>query len=257
MSDGSFVLSARETAWLIGRKELSPVEVVRRALDEAEATQATLNACTVLRREEALNEARAAEAGVMRGDALGALHGLPFAVKDLISVEGLPYAFGSRAMADNIGKVDAPSVERARAAGGDPDWQDDDERIRMQASRRQPADGRDAQPNRPQADPGGFERRLRRLGRRRDYPVRARRRRWRIDPHPRRLHGNVRVQGEFRPRAGLAGLGDADACARLPTCSQCPRRRAAPAGRCRLRPARPRGHRGACSRFPCRLRRAG
>ena len=111
------MLSARETARLIGRKELSPVEVVRRALDEAEATQATLNAFTVLRRDEALSEARAAEAAVMRGDELGALHGLPFSVKDLISVEGLPYAFGSRAMADNIGKVDAPSVERARAAG--------------------------------------------------------------------------------------------------------------------------------------------
>jgi aspartyl-tRNA(Asn)/glutamyl-tRNA(Gln) amidotransferase subunit A len=117
MGDGSSALTARETAWLISRKELSPVEVVRRALDEAEATQATLNAFTVLRRDEALNEARAAEAAVMRGDALGALHGLPFSAKDLISVEGLPYAFGSRAMADNIGKVDAPSVERARAAG--------------------------------------------------------------------------------------------------------------------------------------------
>ena len=118
MGDGSSALSARETAGLIGRKELSPVEVVRRALDEAEATQATLNAFTILRRDEALNEAHAAEAAVMRGDALGALHGLPFSVKDLISVEGLPYAFGSRAMADNMGRVDAPSVERARAAGG-------------------------------------------------------------------------------------------------------------------------------------------
>ena len=110
-------MTARETAGLIARKELSPVEVVRRALDQAEATQATLNAFTVLRRDAALNEARAAEAAVMRGEALRALHGLPFSVKDLISVEGLPYALGSRAMADNIGKVDAPSVERARAAG--------------------------------------------------------------------------------------------------------------------------------------------
>ena len=120
MGDSSTALTARETARLIGRKELSPVEVVRRALDEAEATQATLNAFTILRRDQALNEAHAAEAAVMRGDALGALHGLPFSAKDLISVEGLPYASGSRAMADNMGKVDAPSVERARAAGASP-----------------------------------------------------------------------------------------------------------------------------------------
>jgi aspartyl-tRNA(Asn)/glutamyl-tRNA(Gln) amidotransferase subunit A len=78
VGDGSFVLSAREIARFIGRKELSPVEVVRRALDEAEAMQATLNAFTVLRRDKALNEARAAEVAVMRGDTLGALHGLPF-----------------------------------------------------------------------------------------------------------------------------------------------------------------------------------
>jgi aspartyl-tRNA(Asn)/glutamyl-tRNA(Gln) amidotransferase subunit A len=110
-------LTARETARLIGQKELSPVEVVGRALDEAEATPATLNAFTVLSREEALKEAQAAEAALMHGDAPGPLHGLPFSVKNLISVEGLPYAFGSRAMANNIGKVDAPSVERARAAG--------------------------------------------------------------------------------------------------------------------------------------------
>ena len=110
-------LTARETARLIGRKELSPVEVVRGALDRAEATQSTLNAFTVLRREEALKEAHAAEEAVMRGEPLGTLHGLPFSAKDLISVAGLPYASGSRAMEGNIGKVDAPSVERARAAG--------------------------------------------------------------------------------------------------------------------------------------------
>jgi Asp-tRNA(Asn)/Glu-tRNA(Gln) amidotransferase A subunit family amidase len=51
-------LTARETARLIGQKELSPVEVVGRALDEAEATQTTLNAFTVLSREEALKEHR-------------------------------------------------------------------------------------------------------------------------------------------------------------------------------------------------------
>ncbi len=53
----------------------------------------------------------------MRGDALGPLHGIPFSAKDLISVAGLPYASGSRAMEGNVGKVDAPSVERAKAKG--------------------------------------------------------------------------------------------------------------------------------------------
>ncbi len=117
MADELGALTARETVRLIGLKALSPVEVVRGALDRAEETQPTLNAFTVLRREEALKEARAAEEAILRGDQVGTLHGLPFSAKDLISVAGLPYASGSRAMEGNIGKVDAPSVERARAAG--------------------------------------------------------------------------------------------------------------------------------------------
>jgi aspartyl-tRNA(Asn)/glutamyl-tRNA(Gln) amidotransferase subunit A len=54
----------------------------------------------------------------MNGAPLGAIHGIPFSVKDLIAVEGVRYASGSRTMADNVATVDAPSVERAKAAGG-------------------------------------------------------------------------------------------------------------------------------------------
>jgi aspartyl-tRNA(Asn)/glutamyl-tRNA(Gln) amidotransferase subunit A len=110
-------LSAREAARIVANKEISPVELVRRALDKAEESQATINAFCVLRRDAALVEAKRAEDAVQRGEPLGPLHGVPFSVKDLISVAGLPYASGSRAMADNVGTVDAPSVERARAAG--------------------------------------------------------------------------------------------------------------------------------------------
>jgi aspartyl-tRNA(Asn)/glutamyl-tRNA(Gln) amidotransferase subunit A len=68
--------------------------------------------------EQALAAARAAEDAVMNGAPLGAIHGIPFSVKDLIAVKGMGYASGSRTMADNVATVDAPSVERARAAGG-------------------------------------------------------------------------------------------------------------------------------------------
>ena len=53
----------------------------------------------------------------MAGAELGALHGLPLSVKDLISMADVPWTFGSKPFAENIGPVDAPSVERARAAG--------------------------------------------------------------------------------------------------------------------------------------------
>jgi aspartyl-tRNA(Asn)/glutamyl-tRNA(Gln) amidotransferase subunit A len=110
-------MTATELARRIALRQVSPVDVTRRALEKAEATQSSLNCFAALIPEAALAAARRAEQAVMSGEPLGPLHGVPFSVKDLISVEGVRYASGSRAMADNIGKVDAPSVARARAAG--------------------------------------------------------------------------------------------------------------------------------------------
>ncbi|MGE0254345.1 MAG: amidase [Alphaproteobacteria bacterium] len=110
-------MEAGEMRLRIARREISPVEVTRRALERAEAVQKTLNPFFFLRPEKALEEARAAERAVMAGGALGPLHGIPFSVKDLIAVGGERYASGSLTMKDNIAPADAPSVARARAAG--------------------------------------------------------------------------------------------------------------------------------------------
>jgi aspartyl-tRNA(Asn)/glutamyl-tRNA(Gln) amidotransferase subunit A len=111
-------MSAVEMKRRIIKKEISPVEITKRALQAAEDTQKTLNAFCVLMPETALAAATAAEDSVMRGQPLGLLHGIPFSVKDLIAVKDVTYASGSKTMAKNIATVDAPSVERAKAAGG-------------------------------------------------------------------------------------------------------------------------------------------
>jgi aspartyl-tRNA(Asn)/glutamyl-tRNA(Gln) amidotransferase subunit A len=111
-------MSAMEMRRRIATKEISPVDVTRRALAKAEATQSTLNAFYILMPEQALAAAKVAEDAVMKGAPLGAIHGIPFSAKDLIAVKGVGYASGSRTMAGNIAAVDAPSVERAKAAGG-------------------------------------------------------------------------------------------------------------------------------------------
>jgi len=110
-------MTAAELRRRIVRKDVSPVELTQRALDKAQASQATLNAFFVLSPETALASAKTAEDAVMHGELLGPLHGLPFSAKDLMAAAGLPYASGSRAMAKNIAAVDAPAVERAKAAG--------------------------------------------------------------------------------------------------------------------------------------------
>jgi aspartyl-tRNA(Asn)/glutamyl-tRNA(Gln) amidotransferase subunit A len=110
-------MTATELRRRVARKDVSPVELTRRALAKAETTQGNLNAFFVLLPQEALAAAKAAEDAVMRGQPLGLLHGLPFSAKDLMAVAGVAYASGSRAMAKNIATVDAPAVERAKAAG--------------------------------------------------------------------------------------------------------------------------------------------
>jgi aspartyl-tRNA(Asn)/glutamyl-tRNA(Gln) amidotransferase subunit A len=117
MSSDFDFMTARELARRIAAREISPVEVTRRALGRAEATQASLNAFFLIMDEQALAAARAAEDAVMRGAALGPLHGVPFSVKDLVAVGGVPFCFGSRTMADNVAAADAPPVERMKQAG--------------------------------------------------------------------------------------------------------------------------------------------
>lgn len=110
-------LDATELASRIARREVSPLEVVDAALARLDDTEPALNAFTAVDADGARLAARAAEMAVMRGDALGPLHGVPVSVKDLIDVAGLPARYGSLTMKDNVARADAPSVERLRRAG--------------------------------------------------------------------------------------------------------------------------------------------
>lgn len=111
-------MSASEMRLRVARKDISPVDLTRRALVRANEVQPKLNAFFELMPEHAMAAAQTAEDAVMQGDRLGALHGIPLSVKDLIAVGGVRFALGSKTMAKNVAIEDAPAVERARAAGG-------------------------------------------------------------------------------------------------------------------------------------------
>ena len=117
MPDDLAFTSAAELAALIAQRVVSPVEIVDIVLDRIEKTQPTLNAFMTVCADDARAAAKAAEAAVMRGDTLGPLHGVPFAVKDLVNTAGLRTTFGSWALADNVPSADSPSVARLKAAG--------------------------------------------------------------------------------------------------------------------------------------------
>lgn len=113
-------MSAVELVRRIKARELSPVEVAKAALRQAQRLQPALNAFSVIMEKEALAGARAAEEAVGRGDALGPLHGVPFVIKDTFGVQGQNVTFGSRLFEDSVSQSDALVVERLKAAGAIP-----------------------------------------------------------------------------------------------------------------------------------------
>ena len=108
---------AVELTELIRRRAVSPVEVTRAVLGRIEQLNGRLGAYVVIHAERALEEARRAEQGVMAGQPLGGLHGLPLSIKDNFWTAGDRTTFGSRLLADFVPTEDAPSVARLRAAG--------------------------------------------------------------------------------------------------------------------------------------------
>ena len=109
--------TAQEIRDRIVRKEVSATEVMAETLSRMEALEPVLNAFVTPTPERAMEAARGADRLLAEGGEPGALHGVPISVKDLINVGGVRTTFGSLTMADNVVEEDAPSVERARAAG--------------------------------------------------------------------------------------------------------------------------------------------
>jgi len=106
-----------EVTALLGRREISPVELMQATLDRIDAVNPALNAFVAMRdREALLADARAAEARIGRGEARP-LEGVPLGVKDLEDAAGLVTSHGSVPFRDNLAARDSIQVERLRAAG--------------------------------------------------------------------------------------------------------------------------------------------
>src|SRR5262245_6255808 len=99
------------------RRELSPVEVTKAVLARIGSLNPKLNAFCFLN-ENALEEAKAAEASWMDGQTKGLLDGVPVSIKDLLLIKGWPTLRGSKTI-DPKGpwNDDAPATARLREHG--------------------------------------------------------------------------------------------------------------------------------------------
>ena len=110
-------LSAVEMRRRIGRRALSPVELMDACITRIEALNPAVNAIAATDFERARTSACAAEAAVMRSEALPPLHGLPLGVKDLLDTAGLLTTCGNIGLRAHVPAADNSLVARLRAAG--------------------------------------------------------------------------------------------------------------------------------------------
>ena len=111
--------SATSLAARIRRREISPVEAVDDAIARIEAHNPKINALIIFGYDDARKAAKQAEAAIMRGDAIGPLHGVPMAMKDCFDFKpGWVTTFGGiRALKDYVVHIHCMFVERMEQAG--------------------------------------------------------------------------------------------------------------------------------------------
>ncbi len=110
-------LSLTAVATEIAARRLSSHEVTEACLDRIAQDGARLGCIAGVDPEAALAAARAADADLAAGKALGPLHGVPLAHKDLFYRTGRVSGCGSRILADYVPDVTATVLERLDSAG--------------------------------------------------------------------------------------------------------------------------------------------
>lgn len=110
-------MTATDLARRIRERAISAREVMDAHLAQIERVNPRVNAIVTLLPELALAGAAAADEALVRGDAVGPLHGLPVAHKDLELTKGIRTTYGSPIYRDFVPDQNALIVERLQAAG--------------------------------------------------------------------------------------------------------------------------------------------
>ena len=114
-------LELAQVASMLRRREISPVELATATLKRIDRLDQRLCAYITVIREAALESARTAEREIAANAYRGALHGVPIALKDVISTAGVRTTNGSRIFAESIPTTDEElgtvNVRRAKFHG--------------------------------------------------------------------------------------------------------------------------------------------
>ena len=110
-------LSLTDIARRIHSQEVSATHALEDVLEHIAHADDTTNAFVKVLRDEALQEAEAADHMLLAGHLLGPLHGVPVAIKDILTTAGITTTAGSKILADWKPEQDATVVRKLRQAG--------------------------------------------------------------------------------------------------------------------------------------------
>jgi len=110
-------LTIAELSRLYDQRELSPVEVTRSLLDRVATHDGKLHSFIRVTPEVALADAQVAERELMAGRRRGPLHGIPYALKDIVETAGIPTTGHSKLCQDHVPTADAHLVTLLKAGG--------------------------------------------------------------------------------------------------------------------------------------------
>jgi aspartyl-tRNA(Asn)/glutamyl-tRNA(Gln) amidotransferase subunit A len=106
-----------EVAPFVRSGQLSPVALAEASLERLDKVGRALNAVATITKERALADATKAEREIAAGRYRGALHGIPYGAKDLLSTRGIPTGWGARPLREQTFGDDATVIRRLEEAG--------------------------------------------------------------------------------------------------------------------------------------------
>jgi Asp-tRNA(Asn)/Glu-tRNA(Gln) amidotransferase A subunit family amidase len=117
VSDDVAFASLRELGTRLRRREISSEEIVRIVIDRTQKLDPKLNSYITFLPEQALQQARAADDALRRGQDCGPLHGMPISLKDHIATAGVRTTAGAKFMLTNVPQADAAVAAKSGRLG--------------------------------------------------------------------------------------------------------------------------------------------